>query len=334
VILAAVATFGLGFCSTLPFLFTLRFLTGVGKVMMASGVTLLAAQWFRKRFGLALACCYAGWHFGGLVMVPLTQFLIDAVGWREATTVLSFAIVIIALPTLLLWARWPTPIERGLEPETNMPLYVHEQNEHHRSAPLPRVLKHPALWLSIGVTVLGGFAYGALLTNEAALVDEIRPLHGRGSVAVSTTAFAALCGAIGMGWLADKLTFLHVIMLELSLLLCGVLGFLGLYVVSHGSLALMAAVFFGVAVGGFEAAILAHMCRTLQADEFDHAFGVWYCCYLVTLFVGPIGAGWVRDITHSYVPTLVILVTLTAASSVPAGLLAVLSSTPRQTEAK
>lgn len=319
VIIAAAATFCLGLCSTLPLLFVLRVLMGIGKVLMASGISLLAAYWFKARFGLALACCYAGWHFGGLVMVPLTQLLIDMVGWRETTALLAFAIVAIGLPPLLLWVRVPSPFDRGVEPETELPLtQIEDTPLAQPRANFASVLGHPMLWLSIGVTVLAGFAYGAVLTNEAVLIDEIPMLRGLGAAAVSATALAALCGAIAMGWLADRLPFLKLALLELGLMLAGIVGFLCLYAVPQPALMFAAALCFGIAVGGFEAAVLPNLRRSLRTAAFGHAFGIWYLCYLATLFIAPIGAGWIRDIALDYAPALVILAVMTAASVVPA----------------
>jgi MFS family permease len=318
VLLAAITTYLLGYCSDLDQLFLLRFLMGGGKVMMASGVTLLTAHWFRNNFGLALACCYAGWHFGGLVMVPLTQWLIDTVGWRETTSILGLAIVAAALPPLAVWARAPSPVARGVEPETGRPMPAVESPAAAAGEDARLVLRHPALWLSIGISVLGSIAYGALLTNQAVLVDELPVLEGLGSAAVSVTALSALCGALIIGWVSDRLDFRPLVLLELGLLCSGVLGFLALYWLPSPLLLFAAAISFGISVGGFEAAVLPNLRRTLSSAGFDRAFGVWYFCYLAALFAAPIMAGWIYDHFGSYVPALLLLTATTVAAVIPA----------------
>ena len=327
VALAAFATFLLGFCESLTLLFVLRFLMGLGKVMMACGVTLLAAHWFRKNFGLALACCYAGWHFGGLVLVPFTQWLIDTVGWRETSTILSIAIFLVAIPPLRAWARVPSPGSRGIEPES-LDLPIADTDTAGSDAPEAgeAISFRRALWTTIAATLLAALAYGAILANEAALVDGQSALEGYGAAAVSATALSALFAAVGVGWLSDRMAFRPLVLLELGLLLCGILGFLALTV--HPSLALMfaAAISFGISVGGFEAAFLPNLRRTLSAPKFDRAFGIWYLWYLAALFSAPIAAGWLYDEAQSYQPALVILTITTILAALPAMLV---PTTPR-----
>lgn len=317
IIFSASATFALGLCDTLPLLFTLRFCMGVGKILMASGVTLLAAQWFNARFGLALACCYAGWHFGGIVMVPITQLLIDIIGWRETTFVLGIALAVISLPPLMIWARTPPPVSDITQPEAMPGSWHGMHGEVCNELKFVRVLKEPILWLSIAVTVFGGFAYGGILSNEAALVDEMEALVGMGALAVSLTAFAALCSTIAMGWLADRLSFLRLALIELGLMLASVLCFFCLYAFPHLLLLLAAALCFGLAIGGFEAAVLPNLRRSLEPKSFDHAFGIWYLCYLITMFTAPIGVGWIRDRTLDYTPALSLLALLTLLATIP-----------------
>ncbi|HEX7743480.1 MAG TPA: MFS transporter, partial [Sphingobium sp.] len=187
-----------------------------------------------------------------------------------------------------------------------------------RQGGLAHVLKEPILWLSVAITVLGSFAYGAILTNEAALVDELAATRGWGSAAVSITALSALVGALVIGWFADRLKFLPLILIEISLLGAGVIGFLALYWVAFPAVLFISAICFGVAVGGFEAAVLPNMRRLLSTSHFDSAFGVWYLCYLGTLFAAPIGAGWIHDIYGSYAPALMILLGTTFAAFIPA----------------
>lgn len=323
VVIASVTLIAIGRCDSLALLYGLRFLMGVGKVLMACGVSILAAHWFSLRFGMALATCYAGWHFGGLVMVPLTQAMIDHVGWRTTATVLGLAIAVVALPPLFWWTRVESPFDRGEIPETGKS----DSGPHHDDQPAPRgtlgqVMAQPIVWYSLGVTMLGAVTYGALLTNEAALVDEMAALHrlphGLGSDAVSLTAIAALFGALLFGWLADRWTQLPLVLSEIALLALGALGLLGadltgsLWLVDGGAL------LFGLAVGGYEASVVPHMKRCLPQRWFGQAYGAWYLGFLATLFAAPIGIGWVHDRTGSYHDALLVALIPVLLALIPA----------------
>ncbi|RZA05947.1 MAG: MFS transporter, partial [Proteobacteria bacterium] len=54
---------------------------GAGAIGMVPATALLS-RWFSHRLGSATGIAYAGFGCGSLVMVPLTQALIDANGWR------------------------------------------------------------------------------------------------------------------------------------------------------------------------------------------------------------------------------------------------------------
>ena len=78
-----------GMVTSLVQLYVIRAIMGVGKIMLMAGVTCQAAQWFGRRFGLAIAVCFSGWHFGGMVMAPAVQRLIELFGWRECCFIIA-----------------------------------------------------------------------------------------------------------------------------------------------------------------------------------------------------------------------------------------------------
>ena len=321
VVLASAALFAIGMCNSLPMLYALRFAMGLGKVLMACGVSLMAARWFSVRFGLALAICYAGWHFGGVALVPLTQWLIDHLGWRETAFVLGAAILFVALPPLAIWARRPAPADLGQEPETGLPLRAAQAGSG-RATPITGLIRLPIVQASMAITMLGAIAYGAILSNEAALIDELPAARGLGASAVSLTAISALVGAVLFGWLADRMAMLPLILIELGLLLLGTLGF-GQLAGAPGTLMLYGpALCLGLAVGGFEPTVLPHMKRNLPQGDFGNAYGVWYVGYLAVLFAAPIGMGWLHDRTGDYRLALWIMAGTTLAAFVPAVLAA------------
>jgi hypothetical protein len=96
----------------------------------------------------------------------------------------------VTLPPLWLWTRVPSPAERGEIPEIGGRLPLSVDTPRAGAAPaLGTVMAQPIVWWSMGVTMLGAVAYGAIITNEAALVDELAALrglgHGLGAGAVS-----------------------------------------------------------------------------------------------------------------------------------------------------
>lgn len=67
----------------------------------------LLARWFEGgSLSRSMSIVYAALGIGSLLMVPLAQYAIEAVGWRNAYRILA-GIVVLAMPALLL-VSWPT----------------------------------------------------------------------------------------------------------------------------------------------------------------------------------------------------------------------------------
>lgn len=294
VILEGVCMILIGLSHSLTGMFVIRAAMGLGKIMMAAGVNLQAAVWFRRRFGMALAVCYSGWHFGGLVLAPIAQYCIDQVGWRNTAFLLGSLIMIVSMPLLTAWGRVRNPAALGLELDGGSPVDTVAPPEG------VSLLRTATFWMAVAVTVLGGVAYGGLLTHEVALVNEHPIAHSVAALALSLTAGCALAGALVFGYLCDRLPFRMIMLCELGLMLGSVLGFLAFDASSSTGLLLLSAVAFGVSVGGFDTCIVAHIRKRGTARSFADAFGVWYFTFLATLFAAPIGVGAMHDRSGNY----------------------------------
>ena len=306
VIIEGVCMILVGLSHSLTAMFIIRAVMGLGKIMMAAGVNLQAAVWFRRRFGMALAVCYSGWHFGGLVLAPVAQFCIDQVGWRNTSFLLGALIIIVSMPLLIAWGRVRNPADLGLELDGGSPVDTVVPTEG------VSLLRTATFWMAVAVTVLGGVAYGGLLTHEVALVNEHSIANSVAALALSLTAGSALAGALAFGYLCDRLPFRVTMLCELALMLGSVLGFLTFDASSSTSLLLLSATAFGVSVGGFDTCLVSHIRKRGTARSFADAFGVWYFTFLATLFAAPIGVGALHDQSGNYHFSLQLMAALVA----------------------
>jgi sugar phosphate permease len=315
VILEGVCMVLVGLTNSLATMFIIRMLMGLGKIMMAAGVNLQASVWFRRRFGMALAVCYAGWHFGGLVLAPVAQFCIDQIGWRQTSFLLGALIIVVSLPLLVLWGRVRDPADLGLAvdglPADSSPAAATLDKSLQAG---PSLLRTKTFWLAVAVTILGGVAYGGLLTHEVALINEQHVAHSVAAIALSLTAGAALGGALLFGYLSDRLPFRFTMSCELGLMAASVLGFLVFDAIPGKTLLLVSAAAFGVSVGGFDTCIVAHIRKQGTTKSFADAFGVWYFSFLATLFLAPIAIGALYDRSGNYRTALQLMAGCVAAS--------------------
>jgi MFS family permease len=63
------------------------------------------AKWFRRQRGLALGLATTGLGIGGVVFLPITQVLLDRLGWRGTWTVLAIIFLAITVPLAALFLR-------------------------------------------------------------------------------------------------------------------------------------------------------------------------------------------------------------------------------------
>jgi len=77
---------------------------GVGLVGMVPASALLT-RWFRARLSTAIGIAFSATGTGALLFVPLSQWLIESIGWRGTYQVLA-AVVFLAVPFALFVVPW------------------------------------------------------------------------------------------------------------------------------------------------------------------------------------------------------------------------------------
>ena len=76
----------------------------------------MLAKWFRRHRATVLGISMAGASIGGLLLVPFSQYLIQASSWRMSWAVLGGLILVFTLPAAFLIIR-ESPDKMGLHPD-------------------------------------------------------------------------------------------------------------------------------------------------------------------------------------------------------------------------
>ena len=87
-----------------------NFFAGFG-VAMATLIpaTLVVANWFQAKRGIAMGVAIAGVAAGGMIMVQVATAVIRAGGWRAAYAALALPVLLIVIPLVLLVVRTRPP---------------------------------------------------------------------------------------------------------------------------------------------------------------------------------------------------------------------------------
>jgi MFS family permease len=298
--------------SSLPIMYLLRALMGLGKVLFAVTIPILVARWFSKRFALGCAIAWAGWHVGGLVLAPVSGLLLQHFGWRATCVCISLLMIVIGLIPALL--AIPRPAQaRAEEPVGSSPAGSTASGD---LGFYRQLLTAPYFWLIASGTVCCWFVYAGTLAHQAALVEEAGVTAGWASVALGSTAAFAALGTLGLGFLADRWSLVAVGVLEHTLLAVGVLGIL---VFAHTGLRaalLVHVVCFGAAIGGCDVFWTTLLKRRVGESVFSYGYGVWYFFVVITLLVSPVISGHLYDLSGSYTGAVSVLLVVALAAGI------------------
>src|ERR1700733_2659554 len=221
-------------------MYLLRAAMGFGKVMFAVTLPYAISCWYLRHYSLGLGIAWSGWHVGGLVLAPVTGWIIANYGWRPACLAIAAGLLTVGLVPVLLTQRFRSPREVGLGlggdpfggaaggsgggPESRA-----VAAEEAPSGSLGDLLRSPMFWIIALVTLFFYFTYGGLLTQEAAVVEGAGFSPRLSSLVLGSTAGFAAVGGLGFGWILDRYSIraagvaIHLLLLAgaVSLLLVG-----------------------------------------------------------------------------------------------------------------
>lgn len=136
-------------------------------------ISLVTANWFTAKRGLAISIALSGSGFGGAILSPIVSSLIVSVGWRSAFLVLAAVCIVAALP-ITAYSFRTKPSEIGLKPLGENPgdpsvSTAGDKDEHTApevSVGWSRIKKSPAFWLLVVAFLFMGLVNGAILPNQ------------------------------------------------------------------------------------------------------------------------------------------------------------------------
>ncbi len=278
--------------------------TGLGNLPSNAAV----ARWFVRGRGRALGISTAGLSMGGVIFVPLTQWLIDAYGWRNSFLVLGVLVALIALPPVALFMR-RAPEDLGLRPDGDAPprpgVPIDFDAELERSWTPAQAMQHRNFWLIAGAFSLTVLGISTTLLHQVAFLRDRGLDPAYASWVLGATAGVGVLGKLGFGFLLERYGHRRIIMWCFGL---QALGVLCLLLPTHVVTLAIYVGLYGFAMGGN---------ATLQATIIGECFGRLHYgsiagrmtpIIVLAQAVGIPLAGAIRDAMGSYVPAFLVIV--------------------------
>jgi MFS family permease len=244
----------------------------------------IASRWFTKNRGLALGIVASGSGLGTLLIVPITEKLVDAYQWSQTFIIIGITAAILMVGGALLLREPPQAAKTTVKEEKP-------------SATLSVALKDIRLWLMMVCFLLFLFATQMVLVHVVNYATDvgIEPLVA--ATFVSVIGAVSIIGRLSTGVVAEKIG-----LYKSLVIICICLGasfVLLLFTRSAWSFYIFA-VLFGVAYGGEVTQIPLVIVRFFGTRVMATLMGV---VLFITGFGGAAGpwiAGKIYDVTGSY----------------------------------
>jgi MFS family permease len=271
---------------------------------------------FRERLGLSIGIISSGVGVGMVLVVPLTQLLIDAYGWRVAFRALGVIAVAWVVPASL-WLRWwilrqreirgQGPQIRGQGRDSFPP--TREQNlspDPQREFTLREAIRTQPFWLLMAAFFFGNVSSQTLHVHQVAfLVD-----HGLSAIVAATVVgvvgFSSIFGKIGGGWLSDRFEREHVYLGGIAIMVASAFALLAIGAAPSVWAAYAYAVLLGVGYSATASLIPAMVSDRFSGRHFGAIVGVCLIGSSSGSAVGPWLAGALYDATRSYTAAFLI----------------------------
>jgi MFS family permease len=258
-----------------------------GTVLPAS---LVVANWFTKRRGLAMGIALSGSTVGGSVMTLVAGHVFQVAGWRTAYIVLGVPMLVVTIPLIALIVR--------SRPPGAIHMTVAESAELLEGFETSEALRTRSFWMIVLANFFFAFTAAGSLIHLAAHLEGIGYKTTAAALVVSLVfAFAAL-GKVVMGSVADRLTA------RIALVLCFLIQIAGLSLVFGAARVGMIFVFvpvYGIAIAAPLMLLPLLIAESLGIKRYGFLSGLAGLAQTFGAMLGPLVVGRIFDITASYV---------------------------------
>ncbi|KAF7874933.1 hypothetical protein EAF04_002107 [Stromatinia cepivora] len=254
-------------------LLTQGLLYGIGSSFLYYPILSTAPEYFTTHRGSAMGFILSGAGIGGLVFSPLIRFLLTSIGPRWTLRLLSFLVLVIALPI----AATAAPSRFVGRRQTHVDL---------------KLAMKPAFIFSVGAGFLQAGGNGLPLTFLAEYSVALGYTSAFGATLLAVSNGVNSISRVITGFAGDKLGRQNTLILSVILCVVSVSGFWLSSTTANGnkSLWLLFVVFYGVAGGGYNALFPTTVAEVFGLQAYASVNGfIYFVRGLGTMFGSPVG---------------------------------------------
>jgi MFS family permease len=303
---------GLGLASTISSIWQFYFWIGI---VSAAGIALIGmvphvaiiTREFPQRRGTALGIAWAGGGVGIVLLVPVTQLMINHWGWSWAYVGLAVITVLLVIPPVQLFLP-PSRVTKSAEvtPRTG-PVQTLSSTDW----TVKRALTNSGFWLLFIARTLASMGNQIIVTHQIAHTVDVGYAKVFAASIFGLLGVVSIGGRVLFGYLADVMNRQMVFTWVQVISAAGIIALLAVHDTSAPWLLYTYAICYGLGQGSRALVLSAISADIFHGKHFGAIFG--YFTFSIGLG-GAVGAwlgGFLFDITHSYrIPFLVSLTCL------------------------
>jgi MFS family permease len=276
--------------------------TGVGALGMVCAASLIG-RWFRRNLATAIAVAYAGFGCGILVTLPLVQYLIEILGWREAyQRVGIFVLLLVPICLVLPWRRLaagrPEPSRRDND----------TIGQEVVGWTLAQAIRTPSFWRLAQVFFFTAVAIYSVTPQTIAFFIEMGFTPLLAASVFGAAGLLSTLGIVGTGWLADHVGFTRAAIMSFTLTGCGIVSLFAISFAPVTGLLLVYVLFFGLAQGARGPIVSTLSTRFFSGGATATIYGAIYFSMTFGAAVGSFLGGILHDLA-GYRPVFVFSLT-------------------------
>ncbi len=189
-------------------LFAISGLAGFGAPAGQLLTTVPVSKWFHVNRGRALALATVGLPLGTTIFIPITQALIDRIGWRETWAISGvLVIVLIALPCALLMRKDPESMSLhpdGLDHPPQIAAAAIGDLSTSEDWTASQVLRSPAMWMIVAAMTFSGLVLPGTVVYRVSFWEDQGLSSGMIAAATAIDPLTVTLSALVCGVIAER----------------------------------------------------------------------------------------------------------------------------------
>lgn len=270
-------------------------------------LTTMINNWYVDNRGMMTGLVFAGAGFGSIFLSPLTEWMINSLGWHASATISGLIIIVTALPACLFLFK-KCPADKGQEafrfPEGSAAAIKAAKKAEAEAAQNAGVdmseglTKEQAthskafLWLALGLLCMGMVSSGVMVH----IPNFLDGLAMNAGFVISVLSIGRLIGTFSTGVIMDKMGLIKALFISTCLFVAGMVC-LVFTSAEAAILPYIMALFVGLSVCVASVAPPMLTSEIFGMKAYSSLYGLNYAIFLIGCVLGPIICGIIYEIS-------------------------------------